>query len=122
MQIEPRQTTPFIVHGTDESFEREVKQSEIPVVVDFWASWCAPCRYLAKSFEEIAPEFEGKVKIVKMDVDANPKVAGEFGIQSIPTMVFFRDGEIIGALPGALPTEGLRELFQRHVSGELTAS
>ena len=119
MQTHPESSSEFIIHATDASFDRLVKEAELPVVVDFWASWCAPCRFLGKALEEVAPEFQGKLQVIKVDVDANPATASSFGIQSIPTMAFFTRGELIGLLPGALAPEGLRQVFDRHVKGEL---
>lgn len=82
-----------IVILTDENFEQEVIQSDIPVVVDFWATWCMPCKMFAPTFEQVAQEYEGKVKFCKLDTDANPKTSMQFGIRSIPTVGYFKKGQ-----------------------------
>jgi len=88
---------------TDASFEADVLKSSEPVVVDFWAEWCGPCKMIGPSLEEIATEMQGKVKIVKMNVDENPGVPGAFGIRSIPTLILFKDGKAASQKVGAAP-------------------
>ncbi len=88
---------------TDDNFEQEVLKSDVPVLVDFWAEWCAPCRAIAPAVEEIAEEYKGKAKVGKLDVDNNPKVAVEYGIRSIPTLLVFKNGEIAQQIIGAVP-------------------
>jgi thioredoxin 1 len=88
---------------TDANFEAEVLNSSEPVVVDFWAEWCGPCRMIAPSLEEISKEMAGKVKIVKMNVDENPGIPGKFGIRSIPTLILFKDGKAASQKVGAAP-------------------
>ncbi len=114
-------TKDVIVHATDDTFQDVVLKSDLPVVVDFWAPWCAPCVFLGQNLEQIAPRYEGKLRVVKINVDENPRIAGMFGIRSIPTMVFFRDGQPIGGITGALPPEALEDLFTRHVENRLQA-
>ncbi|HOP50557.1 MAG TPA: thioredoxin [Ignavibacteriales bacterium] len=87
---------------TDETFEKEVMQSELPVIVDFWATWCGPCKMIAPIIEELAKEYDGKVKVCKIDVDENPSVATSFGIRSIPTVLFFKNGQKVDAIIGAV--------------------
>lgn len=95
---------------TDENFGKEVLQSEIPVLVDFWAPWCGPCKVLGPTIDELAEEYKDKgVKIGKMNVDENPTVPGKFGIMSIPTLIFFKDGQPQDQVVGAQPKERLAE-------------
>ena len=91
------------VKVTDASFEADVLNSTVPVVVDFWAEWCGPCKMIGPSLEEIAGEMAGKVKITKVNVDENPGVAGKLGIRSIPTLMLFKDGKLSSQKVGAAP-------------------
>ena len=102
------ENTKYVV-ATDETFQEVVLESEVPVLVDFWAGWCAPCRIIAPVVQEIAEEYEGRAKVVKLDVDANPNVAMNFGIRSIPTLLFFKDGRPVDQLIGVGPTRALTE-------------
>lgn len=88
---------------TDASFESDVLQSSEPVVVDFWAEWCGPCKMIGPSLEEISTEMAGKVKVAKVNVDENPGVAGKLGIRSIPTLMLFKDGKLASQKVGAAP-------------------
>jgi thioredoxin 1 len=120
MNTVPNSTdTSPIVHATDASFEQDVLQSERPVMVDFWAPWCAPCRAMGQTLDQVAPEMADKVRIVKVNVDDNPQIAARFGIQSIPTLIFFRNAEAIGMIPGALPPHSLREVLALHAEDKL---
>ncbi|MBK5961157.1 thioredoxin [Rhodoplanes elegans] len=94
---------------SDQDFETEVLKSDKPVVVDFWAEWCGPCRMIAPALEEIAGSLDGKVKIVKLNVDENPKVAAQYNIMSIPTLMLFKNGELSSRQVGAAPKAKLEQ-------------
>jgi len=99
---------------TDSTFENDVMKSSVPVLVDFWAEWCGPCRALAPKLEEIAGEMSGKVKIVKMNVDENPQTPGQYGIRGIPAMLLFKDGKQVGELVGNHPKDNIAEFLKSH--------
>jgi len=90
---------------TDENFESEALKSDLPVVVDFWAAWCGPCRMIAPIIEDLATEYEGKAKIGKLDVDDNQQTAIKYGVRSIPTVLFFKGGKLVDTVIGAVPKQ-----------------
>ena len=94
---------------TDDSFESEVLQSDLPVLVDFWAEWCGPCRMVGPILEQLAGEYAGKIKMGKLNVDDNRQVATRYGIRSIPTFIIFKGGENVKQLVGALPADKIRQ-------------
>lgn len=100
---------------TDSTFQSEVLTSEQPVLVDFWATWCGPCRMVAPIVEEIAGEQNGKLKVAKVDVDQNPQVAQQFGVMSIPTLIVFKGGEAVERLVGYMPKAKLLQAIQPHL-------
>jgi thioredoxin 1 len=106
----------YTVEGTDINFDQEVLKSNVPVLVDFWAPWCGPCRMVAPILDEIAREYQGKLKVVKLNTDENQMVAMKYGIRSIPTLGIFKDGEVVDAVIGAAPKKYLEEKIKPLVS------
>jgi thioredoxin 1 len=100
-----------IKHATDDTFEQLVLDSEKPVVVDFWATWCGPCKLVAPELEKLAAKYDGVIDIVKVDVDANPGLSAAFGIMSIPTIAFFKQGQQPKGVLGYMPAEQLERAF-----------
>jgi len=93
---------------TDATFDAEVKNSDIPVVVDFWAEWCGPCKQIGPALEELAAEYEGKIKVAKVDVDSNPNTAAAMGVRGIPALFIFKDGQVVSNVAGARPKAALQ--------------
>jgi len=102
-----------VVQLTDDTFEQEVLKSDKPVLVDFWASWCAPCKAIAPVIDSLAESFAGKVKIAKVNVDENPATPGQYGVRGIPTLILFKDGQVVDQLVGAVPRNQLEGLINK---------
>ena len=103
------------VHVTDDSFEQDVIQADQLTVVDFWAVWCAPCIHIAPMLEEMAAEYDGQLKVAKLNVDENPNTAGAYGIMSIPTLLVFKDGKPVERIVGYMPKERLMDKIKPHM-------
>ncbi|HEX5436012.1 MAG TPA: thioredoxin [Gemmatimonadaceae bacterium] len=101
---------------TDETFEQEIEKHDGLAVVDFWATWCGPCRMVAPIVDQLAAEYEGKAKVAKLDVDANQKTMMRFGVRSIPTILFFKNGALVDSVIGAVPKSKLDSKFQEHAN------
>ena len=101
---------------TDATFDAEVRQSDIPVVVDFWAEWCGPCKAIGPALEELSEEYAGKVKIVKVNVDENPQSPGAMGVRGIPALFLFKDGEVVSNKTGAAPKAALKDWIDSAVA------
>ncbi len=99
---------------TEENFQKEVLESDVPVVVDFWAVWCGPCKMLAPTLDQIAAEFEGKAKVGKVNVDENQQLAAQYGIMSIPTVMIFKDGKVVEQFIGVQPKGVYVDALQKH--------
>ncbi|MDI6402140.1 thioredoxin [Balneolaceae bacterium ANBcel3] len=103
------------IEFTDDNFKEEVLESDLPVLVDFWAEWCGPCRMVGPIVEELAEEYAGKAKIGKVDVDSNPQVSTQYGVRSIPTLLIFKGGEVVDQVIGAVPKAQLQKHLDEQV-------
>lgn len=104
-----------VLHINDADFESVVVNSDIPVLLDFWAPWCGPCKMIAPVLDELAPEFAGKVKIVKMNVDDNQAMPAQFGVRSIPTLLLIKNGQVVATQVGALAKTQLANFINQHI-------
>jgi thioredoxin 1 len=104
-----------VYNFTESNFKAEVLESKIPVLVDFWANWCGPCRMVAPIVDELAKEYSGKIKIGKVDVDANSSIASQYGIMSIPTLIFFKDGKVMAQLTGVQSKDSLKRKIEENL-------
>lgn len=104
-----------VLYINDADFESVVVNSDIPVLLDFWAPWCGPCKMIAPVLDELAPEFAGKVKIVKMNVDDNQATPAQFGVRSIPTLLLIKNGQVVATQVGALPKTQLANFINQHI-------
>ncbi len=104
------------VELTDSNFQNEVLQSDKPVLIDFWAAWCGPCKMIAPMVEELANEYDGKLKVGKLDVDSNQQTSMQYGIRSIPTLLIFKGGKVVDQLIGAVPKKMLAEKVAKHLN------
>ena len=100
---------------TDDTFDQEVKNSDVPVVVDFWAEWCGPCKQIGPSLEELSSEMDGKVKIVKVNVDENPNSPAQMGVRGIPALFIFKDGQVVSNRAGAAPKAALQSWIEESI-------
>ncbi|MFW2177718.1 MULTISPECIES: thioredoxin [unclassified Moraxella] len=104
-----------VIHAGDDTFGKAVLESDVPVLVDFWATWCGPCKAIAPILDELSTQYEGKARIVKVDVDQNPALASQYGIRSIPTLFVFKNGEKVDATMGMQPKAQLSALIEKHL-------
>jgi thioredoxin 1 len=102
-----------LLEVTDENFDTEIVNSDIPAIVDFWAVWCGPCKMVGPIVEELADEYKGKIKVAKMDVDQNRATPGKYGIRNIPTLIFFKGGEVCHTIVGAQPKNYIEEELKK---------
>ena len=111
----------LVTETSDNTFEAEVLQSESPVLVDFWAEWCAPCRMLAPTVDAVAETYNGVARVVKLNVDDNPSVSQRYGIKGIPTLILFKNGKEEERVVGATSKEAISRMIDKHVSGAVSA-
>lgn len=102
-----------VAEVTDQSFEAEVAQSDKPAIVDFWAEWCAPCRQISPIISDLASRYGDRIKILKMNIDENPSTPGKFGVRAIPTVLAFRDGQVVDQITGARPKKSFEEMVEK---------
>lgn len=100
----------------DGSFDKDVLKSDVPVLVDFWATWCAPCRAIAPHVEALADQYAGKIKVGKLDIDHHPNTPGKYGVRGIPTLILFKGGQPVDQIVGAVPRSKLEDLIKKHTA------
>lgn len=105
--------SPNVVEVTDANFDSEILKSQLPVLVDFWAAWCAPCRAIAPHVDTLANDYSGKIRVGKCDIDSNPQVPTQYDVRSIPTLLMFKDGKVIGQVVGAVPRAKIEEMVKK---------
>jgi len=110
-----------VTEVSDSSFEKDVLQSDRPVLVDFWAAWCAPCRMIAPTVEAVAEQFSKSARVVKLNVDDNPSISQRYGIKGIPTLILFKGGKEEERVVGATSREAISRMIEKHVSGAASA-
>ncbi|TDQ56322.1 thioredoxin [Mesocricetibacter intestinalis] len=104
-----------VLHSTDATFEADVLKSDVPVLLDFWAPWCGPCKMIAPVLDNLAAEFGERVKIVKINIDENQSTPAQFGVRSIPTLLLFKNGQVVATQVGALPQNQLAAFINQHI-------
>jgi thioredoxin 1 len=104
------------IEVTDANFQKEVLESPTPVLIDFWAEWCGPCKMIAPVVEQLATDFQGKLKVGKVDVDSNQQTSMQYGIRSIPTLLFFKNGRVVDQIVGTVPKQALAEKVSKHLN------
>jgi len=109
-------STDSILILDEDNFDEQIQRRESPILVDFWASWCAPCKIIAPVLEELAREFSGRVRVAKVDVDENGDLTNRFGVRSVPTLVVFHEGRVVDQVVGNLPKAELRELLEKQLA------
>ncbi len=105
----------MIISSNDSNFENDVLKSDLPVVIDFWAEWCGPCKLLLPIFEELSEKFKGKIKFVKFNIDDSPEVPSKYGVRGIPNLIMFKDGKNVDSKVGAIPKNALEEWLESHI-------